>query len=327
MSQKPLNLALVGLGAWGRSMVTQVQGRSPRLRFTHGVARRIEPVAAFAAEHGLTLGDDYDRMLADPTVDAVVLATPHSQHVEQVIAAARAGKHVFCEKPLSLSTAEAQRAADACREAGRVLAVGHNKRFWASMLALRDIVADGSLGQLLHVEGHSSNQNSGAFAAWREKPDEAPGGGLTGSGIHLLDALVSVGGPIAELSTQLITHRSGADPRDTLTALLRFANGMSGTFAAVRATPLVWRVHVFGDAGSVESISETTLLIRRAGQPIERREVPALPSVLAEYEAFARAIAGEAPFPIAPDQIVHMSAVCEAMLQGIARGQPVKPAA
>src|SRR5207237_114866 len=117
---------------------------------------------------------------------------------------------------------------------------------WASMVALREIVADGSLGQLLHIEGHSSNQNSAAFTAWREDPAEAPGGGLTGSGIHLLDALVSVGGPVAEVSTQLLQHRGGADPRDTLTSMLRFENGLSGTFAAVRATPLYWRVHVFG---------------------------------------------------------------------------------
>jgi len=111
----------------------------------------------FCAEHDLALTDDLDAVLADPAIDAVLLATPHSLHPAQVIACAEAGKQVFCEKPLALHRADAARMFGACREAGVTLAVGHNRRFWPSMRALRDIVTSGELGTILHVEGHNSN--------------------------------------------------------------------------------------------------------------------------------------------------------------------------
>lgn len=318
-----IRAAIIGLGWWGKVLVTSVQGKTPLLRFTHGMVRHPEPLAEFAATHGLALTDDFSAILANPDTDAVVLATPHTLHAEQIVAAARAGKHVFCEKPLAMHGADAARAAEACAAAGRVLAVGHNKRFWASTMALRELVAGGSLGQILHVEGNSSNQNSSNFAAWRANPEEAPGGGLTGSGIHALDAMVAVAGPVQQVYAQLLTTRGGADPRDTLSVVLRFAGGASGTLAVVRATPLVWRVHVFGDQGSAEAVGETELVIRRTGQPPERITVPAANSVLAEMEAFARAAAGQAPFPITPADMVGMVRACEAIVQSADSGQPV----
>jgi hypothetical protein len=318
-----IRAAIVGLGWWGKVLVTSVQGKSQHIKFTHGVLRNPGPLAEFAATHGLMLVSDYEELLTNQEVDVVVLATPHSLHADQVVAAARAGKHVFCEKPLAMNGADANRAVDACALAGRVLAVGHNKRFWASMVALRDVVASGTLGNILHIEGNSSNQNSGNFAAWRENPAESPGGGLMGSGIHILDAMVSVAGPVKQVFTQLLETRGGADPRDTLTAVLKFSNGISGTLAAVRATPMFWRVHVFGDQGSVESLSETSLLIRRPGNVIERVDVNATNSVLAEMDAFAHAVLGGAAFPITPSDMVGMVKTCNAILVSAETGQSV----
>ena len=320
-----IKAAIVGLGWWGKSIVDAVQGKSPDMRFTTGVARDIDTKRDFASRHELALTTDYEAVLADPHIDAVVLATPHSLHPAQVLAAARAGKHVFCEKPLALTANEARAAAAACRAADRVLAVGHNKRFWASMIALREIVAGGSLGQILHVEGHSSNQNSGNFTAWREIPHEAPGGGLTGSGIHVLDALISVAGPVSEVSAQLLTTRAGADPRDTLTVMLGFERGISGSFAAVRSTPLYWRVHVFGDQGSVEALGETQLVIRRPGKAPEHREVAPTHSLQACLESFAQAAQGRGEFLIGMDEIVAASVALEAILQSIDRRSAVRP--
>ncbi len=135
-----IDAAIVGLGRWGRTLVEAVQGKSDRLRFTRAVSRNPEQLRDFAARHRLELVGELAPVLADRSIDAVVLATPHSLHRDQVIAVAKAGKAVFCEKPLTLKKADALRAIEACREAGVVLGIGTDKRFFPS---LRELAAAG----------------------------------------------------------------------------------------------------------------------------------------------------------------------------------------
>src|SRR6202000_1280724 len=167
-----------------------------RLNVTRAVETDLDRPRDFCARHQLDLTNALDGVLADPAVDAVLLATPHSLHIGQVVAAAAARKQVFCEKPLALRRTDASEMFAACRKAGVLLAVGHNRRFWPSMRALREIVTGGELGSILHVEGHNSNENSNAIlGGWRLSPEESPGGGLTGAGLHVLDAFTNLVGP------------------------------------------------------------------------------------------------------------------------------------
>src|SRR5439155_12651736 len=171
-----MHAAVVGLGRWGRAIVEAAQGRSTRVRFVLGVGKEPEASRDFADRHGLRLTSPFQEALKDPRVDAVFLATPHSLHVGQAIAAARARKPVRCEKPLALTRAEAARAVDACRQAGVVLGSSTNKLCFASMRELKRVVDSGVLGEILHIEGHSSNENSTRVAAggWRDDPRESP---------------------------------------------------------------------------------------------------------------------------------------------------------
>src|SRR2546425_841211 len=121
-----IRAAIVGLGRWGQNLVDCTQGKTEKIRFTAGVARTPAKAQAFANQHGFPLIGDYSAALADSNIDAIVLATPHTQHGEQVLAAARAGKHVYTDKPFTLTTASAEAAVKACTEAKRVLAVGYN---------------------------------------------------------------------------------------------------------------------------------------------------------------------------------------------------------
>ena len=298
-----VNAAIVGLGWWGKNIVNAVQGKCAQLKFVRGVTQEIAETEAFASRHGIPLTDTLESALADPKVEAVVLATPHSLHADQIVAAARAGKHVFCEKPLSLKRADAERAVKACLDAKRVIGVGQNKRFWPSMAALRKVAAAGSLGRTLHIEGHYSNENSSNFfASWRDKPDETPGAGMTGTGIHILDAFTSIAGPAQSVTAQFMSSAGGHDPRDTISALFKFKNGMSGTLAAVRPSPFYWRVHVFGDKGSAEALGETETVVRCSGQPVEHKTYAPLDSLRAEFDAFAAAVEGVAPYPIRSEE-------------------------
>src|SRR6202162_5137488 len=159
---------VIGLGHLGKSNVEAVQGKNRRLRFIRGVSKEPELVADFAKTHGFELGTEFTDAVTDPHVQAVFLATPHSLHVAQIGAVAAAGKPVWCEKPLALTRAEAERAIAAITNAKVVFGLGNNKRCFASMRELKRIVASGAIGEVLHVEGHFSNEHSThAKGGWR----------------------------------------------------------------------------------------------------------------------------------------------------------------
>jgi len=307
--------AIVGLGRWGRTLVEAVQGKSDKLRFTHAVSRDPARVRDFAATHRLTLLPSLDAALSEPDIDAVVLATPHSQHVRQVLAVAEAKKAVFCEKPLALGKAEALRAVEACRRAGVVLATGTDKRFFPAMQELARLAADGSLGPTLHLEAHFSNEVAATmFSPWRAAPGESPAGGLTGTAIHVLDGMIRMAGPVRRVQARVLSYKPGPDPHDSLSVLIEFASGIGGTLAAVRSTPAYWRVHVFGRSGSAEALGRTELVVRKGGADPQHLRLPPVDSVRANLEAFADAVEGRAPYPIPQDDMVALAAACEAIV-------------
>src|SRR4029078_5790005 len=142
-----IKAAMVGLGWWGRTIVESVQGTSDVIQFVAGATRTKSPeVTAFAGAHNLKLADSFEPLLGDKSIYAIVLATPHSMHSPQVIAAAQAGKHVFCEKPFDLHKADADAAVGATENAGVTLGLGYNRRFHPEMTALRQRIDSGELG-------------------------------------------------------------------------------------------------------------------------------------------------------------------------------------
>jgi predicted dehydrogenase len=317
-----IHAAIVGLGRWGRALVEASAGQA-RLKIIRAVEPAMDGARDFCADQNLDLSDAIDPVLADSGIDAVLLATPHSLHAAQVIACAAARKQVFCEKPLALHRADAARMFAACRAAGVGLAVGHNRRFWPSMRALRDIAASGELGTILHIEGHNSNQNSqNVTAGWRLSPEESPGGGLTGAGLHVLDAFVSILGPVRRVYAQLTSREAGPPPLDTAVLVLDFTRGVTGTLATVRATPFYWRVHVFGTKGSAEVLDEVTLVLRKNGSKPQQTIYPAIDVLRAELDAFADMVALKRPFPVPEADVLATLSAFEAALRSMQTGTP-----
>jgi predicted dehydrogenase len=317
-----MDAAIVGLGRWGRSLVESVQGKSQKLRFALGVEPEPGSAREFAAKHGFGLAAKFEDAISDRGVAAVVLATPHTLHLPQVLAAAAAGKQVFCEKPLALARTDAETMVGACQRAGVVLGVGHNRRWWPAMRELKSLVESGELGTLLHIEGHNSNENSNAVTGgWRTLESESPGGGMTGAGLHALDAMVGIAGPLKRVKAQFIERKPPPAPHDTAAALLEFESGVSGLLATVRATPLYWRVHAFGTRGNAEVLGETEIVLRLSGRPPARRQLAPVDSLRAELEAFADAAQGRAPFPVTTAQMLDTVAAFERVVAAL-KGYP-----
>ena len=319
-----IDAAIVGLGRWGQRLVSSVQGKSRKLRFVRGMVRNPDKVGDFATTHDLDLSANFSDVLADPRVQAVVLATPHSAHIEQIVAAARAGKAVHCEKPLALTTADALRAVSACEKAGVLLGVGHDKRYLASMRELARVVTSGELGQILHIEGNSSNEVSlHHYAPWRESEDEAPGLSMTATGVHIVDAFVNLIGPVRRVQAQAMSHKPVPGPIDTVSVLFEFASKATGVLTSVRPTPYFWRVHVFGTSGSAEAIGESDLVVRVSGQKPRHLTFDPVDTVRTALELFADALSGRCEYPMSSAQIIATIAAFEAANKAIATGAAV----
>jgi predicted dehydrogenase len=321
-----LNAAIVGLGRWGQLLVRSVAA-SERIRFVRGVTRTPAKVEAFAKAEGLRLGASFEELLADAALDAIVLATPHSQHAAQIEAAAKAGKHVFVEKPVTLDRASAEKAVAACRAAGVVLAAGHNRRFLPSLRQLGELVAGGVLGRILHAEGNFSGASAMSYApeAWRADPAESPAGGLAAMGIHTIDTYVGLFGPIAEVRCLSFRQAVAVPIDDTTSILFRFRSGMSAYLGTLGATPRAWRLSVYGTKGWAHLPDQNTMLVSVKDGEVETRQFPPCDIERAELEAFAAAVAGEAPYPVPLDEVVHGIGVFEAVVASAGKeGQPAR---
>jgi predicted dehydrogenase len=318
-----INAAMVGLGRWGQTILAAVQGKSERIRFVHGVSKEPEEARAVAAKHGLRLSTDLADALADPEVEAVFLVTPHSLHLQQVQAVARAGKPVWCEKPLSLTRAEAAQAIEACRKAGIPLGTGTNKRCFASMRELKGVVDNGTIGDILHIEGHFSNEHSTRVrGGWRDDPRESPAFGMTGAGLHILDAFVNLVGPIRQVDARACSRKGSPDPRDVVAVLTEFESGATGLMATVRAAPMFYRIHVFGTKGSAEARGEDTLTLAKIGEEPQTTTYAHVDPLRTLVEAFADTVEGKAPFPITPAHIIDMVGAFEAVVTSLETGMP-----
>jgi predicted dehydrogenase len=327
----PVKIALVGMGWWGQKMLAVLQAAPQDIRVVRAVEPNIQTVRALCAEKGIALSADYADALNDPEVEAVVLATPHSLHTAQIAAAVAAGKHIFCEKPLALTKAEAERSVALCQAAGLVLGMGHERRFEppvAEMLAMADA---GTLGRIHQIESNFSHDKFLSLdrGNWRLKADQAPAGGMTATGIHLLDLSVRLLG--AAESVLCICEQLSSDlPQgDTVAAYVKFKGGGTSYVSASLANPFMSRFTVYGSKGwidirdkaHVEKPDGWIVTSAMQGGPIVTTEIGKAEPVKDNLVAFARAVRGGAAYPITADHLVNNIALLEAVFRSALSGR------
>ncbi|WP_240789838.1 Gfo/Idh/MocA family protein [Roseomonas sp. HF4] len=324
-----LDAAIIGMGRWGQTLVDSVQGRNDAgIRFVAGCTGRPERAADWAARQGLRILPDFDAVLADPAVQVVAIASPHRMHADQVVAAAAAGKHVFVEKPFTMTKASAEAAVAACARAGVVLALGHNRRFLPAVAEMKAMLAAGRLGTLLHVEGQFSGPGAAAYkpGMWRADRAESPLGGMGGMGIHMVDMFINLAGPIAEVT--VLSHARAIDNGldDTTAALMRFESGVTAGFATLALAPRYWRVALFGTDGLLELHGHEHLAFTPRDGEGWVRDFPKTDIEAAELAAFAAAVAGGPAYPLPSAEAIHGVAVYEAMIGAAASGSTYRVA-
>ena len=277
-------------------------GWTPSRRGAHGRPRR-----------GLAATGDLQEALDDPRIDAVVLCSPHRFHADQIVAAAEAGKHVFCEKPFTTTTAGCRPGAGGGGGGRRRLGIGHERRFEPPVMELQERFRSGDLGVPLVFEGNFSQDKFLALPAdnWRLSSTEAPVGPLSATGIHLVDLAISILGEPREVWARLSTRATTFGNGDTLSVTLGFADGATASITAILTTPFMGRICVLGSEGWMEIRDRThpedptgwdVTTVRRGGEREERFVAPNQ-AVLDNLECFAAAVGGSGRYPVPPAQI------------------------
>src|SRR5215207_6607483 len=328
-----IRIAVVGFGWWGKQIVNCLSG-SARFRVVAGYDADPGAVAEFARERGLHLAESYPALLARPDVDAVAVVTPHAEHEQQVLAAVAAGKQVFCEKPLALTTRSAERMLDACAKAGLTLGIGHERRYEPALEEVRRLAESGGLGRLLLLDANFSHNLFRNIdpGNWRLSRQNAPAGAMTALGIHLTDMFVSLAGRPARVAARTATLMFTPPAEDFVTAEIDFATGTRARVTCLSSVPFYGRFTVIGDrgwvevqeAGNVDKGLPSTLVHADATGTRTVRSFDWTDTVSKNFLAWADAVEGRAPYRFTPDELLANVRVLEAIVGSAERdGAPV----
>lgn len=328
-----LRVALIGFGWWGKHIASRLATNS-----SMSVACVIEPNTSLHEEIlslGMQVANEFHSALSRDDIDAVILTSPNSLHDVQVVESVTAGKHVFCEKPLSLSLAGAKESVRACEDAGLVLGIGHERRWEPAIQKLKNLLDNGALGTVMHAEMAFSHNKLNHLQAgsWRTTKSHAPAAGMTQMGIHLTDLLIWYFGKVESVSAITTSRTLNWETGDVVSVQLTFDAGMTATIQAILDTPHFIRSHVFGSGAWVEIRNDThpdtpggvtRMEYYRGIDDSEHAEFEWSDSVVANLESFASAVRGDKPYPFTSFELIHNIEVLEAIVQAADSKQVVK---
>jgi len=305
VTASPVKVAIVGLGRWAK-VLTRASAKSEELKIVAGYSRSSEKRQAFEAELLIPAAPTMDAILANPSIEGVILTVPNEQHLPLAAQVAKAKKHVYTEKPIASTLVEGLQIAALERKYGVTVTVGHSARLMAGIRKIREAIDKGELGRVAFIEANFSNNRALELTpkAWRWYKDKAPGGPLSQLAIHQIDVLHYLGGEVIEASGMASKLSPvGAEVDDQSMTLLKFADGKVGYVGSCWTSPGIFSVRVFGSKGLMhyeidfdtwdtpdQLHKKSTLYIQRGADGFAKREELAVPEsdmFRAELEMFA----------------------------------------
>jgi predicted dehydrogenase len=332
MTSAPVQLGIIGLGRWAK-VLTRAARHSDKFKIVAGYTRSPDRREAFAQEFGVPGVPDLQTMLANPDIKGVILTVPNEQHLPIAEQAAKAGKHVYTEKPIADTLVDGIKLAALGKRYGIQIVVGHSARLLAGTRRMKQAIDSGELGRVVFMEGNFSNERALELTpqTWRWYKAKAPGGPLSQLAVHIFDSLHCLGGPIDAVSS----HASklspvGAEVDDQSMTVLKFADGKLGYVGSSWTSPGIYAIRVFGQKGLMHyevdfgtwdtpsRLHETsTLYIQRGKDCYGKREALQLSAsdmFVDELEMFAEAAAGgQSPELSAYNGVVALAVVIAAL--------------
>lgn len=322
-----IRAASVGLGWWGKTLANSIQN-SEKINVVMATTKTLNNIEDYCKEIDAEIAASYDEVVKSDKVDAVILATPHSKHLEQIVQAVNNGKHVFCEKPITLTAADAKIAFDEAKKNNKILAVGFNRRFHPNFMKIIEMVKSNILGKIVHIEGTINAPGLWMYKpeSWRSSSAETPAGGMTGMGIHVIDQMISANGNISSAYAQTAKVIKMGELDEVTSVLFKFTNGATGYLGTSIASSVLYNFRVIAENGAIEITSRDLSVMKytpREGD-IEITEVKDVDMCKNELEAFADAVNGHADYPVTAQQGIHGAEVFEAVIKSAEKETLIK---
>jgi len=289
-----VKVACLGMGWWSDVLADAIQ-RSGKLTIAACYTRSEEKRQKFAAKYGCRAARSYDEILGDRTIEAIINTTPNSVHRETTIAAARAGKHVFLDKPIANTIADARALTEACRRAKVVLALGYQRRRESHFRWVKEHLAE--FGRLVNAEANISRDRLGKIdpSSWRYSAEGMPGGVMLQIGIHYTDVLEYLLGPVKTVRGEFVRLVLPGDNPDVASLILEHENGALSTLNASYASASeYYLLNVYGkERTAYYDMHQGLRILRRGGTKAEPVPSAANDTIVEELEEFVRAVRGE----------------------------------
>jgi predicted dehydrogenase len=289
-----MKVACLGMGWWSDVLADAIK-RSGKLTIAACYSRSADKREKFAAKYGCRASPSYEAILQDRSVEAVINTTPNATHLETTRAAAQAGKHVFLDKPIANTIADARAITAACRKAKVVLALGYQRRRERQFRWIKERI--GEFGKLVNAEANISRDRLGQIdlGSWRYTAAGMPGGVMLQIGIHYTDVLEYLLGPVKAVSGQLVRLVLPGDNPDVASLLLEHENGALSTLNASYASASeYYQMNLYGkEASAYYDLHQGLRFLKRGSKtatpiPAEKND-----TIVEELEEFARAVRGE----------------------------------
>ncbi len=329
MAHDSLRVACIGMGWWS-DVLADAMKRSDRFEIVSCYTRSDEKRQAFAKKYGCTAAPNYESMLKDNSVAAVINTTPNNVHLETTRAAAQAGKHVFLDKPIANTIADAKAITDVCRKAGVVLALGYQRRKESHFRWVRKQIDDGVFGKLVNAEANISRDRLGKIDlnSWRYTADGMPGGVMLQIGIHYSDVLEYLMGPIKAVSGRLAQLVLPGDNPDVASLVMEHENGALSTLNASYASASEYYcMNIYGkEASAYYDLHQGLRFLKRGSERSNPVACEKNDPIREELEEFADAVRGKGKPEMDGEASTRSLAVLRAGIKSAREGRRVEVA-
>jgi predicted dehydrogenase len=329
MAFEPVRVACIGMGWWSDVLADAIQ-RSDKLRIVACYSRSQDKRQAFAAKYGCQAAPSYEAMLADDGVEAIINTTPNNVHLETTSAAARAGKHVFLDKPIANTVSDGRAIAAVCRAAGVLLMLGYQRRRESHFRWVRSQIDAGAFGKLVNAEANISRDRLGKvdLGSWRYTPEGMPGGVMLQIGIHYVDVLEYLLGPVKAVTGRSAQLVLPGDNPDVASLVLEHENGALSTLNASYASAAeYYLLNVYGkDATAYYDLHGGLRWQKRGSTSAERVPCTKNDTLVEELDEFAAAVRGQAKPEVDGERATVSLAVIRAGVRSAREGRRVEVA-
>ena len=320
-----VRVACLGMGWWSDVLADAMQ-RSGKLEIVACYSRSEEKRRAFAKKYACKAANTYEEILQDQSIQAIINTTPNATHLETTRAAAAAGKHVFLDKPIANTIADARGLTQACRDAKVVLALGYQRRRESHFRWIKERLD--LFGKLVNAEANISRDRLGKIDldSWRYTAAGMPGGVMLQIGIHYTDVLEYLLGPVKAVSGRFVQLVLPGDNPDVASLIMEHENGAQSTLNASYASAgEYYLMNIYGkEASAFYDLHNGLRWVRRGSDQAEKVSCEKNDAIVDELEEFARAVRGEAEPEMDGERSTRSLAVILAGIKSAREGRRVE---